>query len=121
VIEDPGELQRRQRGERGKGERQDVLAVDAELAGAINAGGVEDLAGYRLDEIAQDEGTEPDLERAVEDDQRPVGVVQVQRVRQPVDGEHQDLEGQEAAADEREVDDEVAPESEPGERETGEG
>src|SRR5690606_32800990 len=74
VIEDPGELQRRQRGERGKDERQDVLAVDAEFAGAINAGGVEDLAGNRLDEIAQDEGTEPDLERAVEDDQRPVGV-----------------------------------------------
>src|SRR5690625_5067124 len=96
-----------------------MLPVDPKFAGAIDTGGIENLAGDGADEVPQHECAKSDLKYTMEDDQGPVGVVEVEPVREPVDRQHQNLKWEHTPTDEGEVNKQVSFESKPSEGKCG--
>src|SRR6266851_9487095 len=56
VVPHPEELEDRERGDRGKCERQDDATEDARVGGPVHAGALEQLVRYPNEEVSEEEG-----------------------------------------------------------------
>ena len=121
VVPRPEELKDGQRGDGGQAEGQDQAQEDADLRGAVDAGGLEQVLGDAYEEVAEQEDGERQAEGGVEEDQGENRVVDPERLVEP---EHRDERHLQRHDEERDHDHEepVSPgEIEPRERVAGEG
>jgi len=110
VVPDEREDEDRHAGDCRAHERRHDAPENRQLADALDPRGIERVVGNVADEVAHEQRAEPGLERHVEQDERPARVVESQCQHEVPHRDHQRLEGEEIAADERHQQDPVAPE-----------
>jgi hypothetical protein len=110
-------VEQREGEHRGHRQPQDDAAVDPEVRGTVDTGGVLELLGDGQEELAQEEDAE--RVRRPRQDEALVGVEPVQLVQQQEQRHEVDLEGQHQRHEDEHEDDVLAREVEPRERVRG--